>query len=98
MTSCEQDAPVINFTQTDTHISDYSGIIQALSDQSKSMEEKLSLIETAINNQSMTISEKADVLNAAVENGVFSLNEMTEKLYDVLTAQTETLEEEVAGH
>ena len=47
-TSCEQDAPEINFTQTDTHISDYSGIIAAINSQTISLEAKLQLINEAI--------------------------------------------------
>ena len=47
-TSCEQDAPEINFSQTDTHISDFSKLIAALDSQAITIETKLQLINDAI--------------------------------------------------
>ena len=47
-TSCEQDAPEINFSQTDTHTSDFSELIAAINNQTTTLAEKLQLINDAI--------------------------------------------------
>lgn len=85
-TACENDAPEINFTQTNNHVSDFSGIINAIKDQTRSLEEKLGLIEDAIKNQTLTFSQKFDVLNTAVENGVLKLNDMVAKMTEIVTS------------
>lgn len=94
--SCEKDAMEINFTQTDNHISDYSGIIKAINDQTKSLEAKLALIEAAIDNQTLTVSQKLDILTAAVENGVLTIQQMADKIVDAIEDQTVGLNEKLA--
>ena len=94
--SCEKEAMEINFSQTDNHVSDYSGIIKAINDQTKSLEEKLALVNEAINNQTLTVGQKLDILGAAVNNGVLTLQQMTDRLVKAIEDQTTGLNEKLA--
>ena len=71
-TSCEQDAPEINFSQTDTHISDFSGIIAALNSQTITLADKLQLINDAID---------AHACNNDYNGGIYRLPGDTNALY-----------------
>ena len=90
-TSCEQDAPEINFSQTDTHISDFSGIIAAINSQTTTLEAKLQLINDAINAQTLSFEQKMDILQAAVDNGILTYIEQSELLIAAINNQTTDL-------
>ena len=71
-TSCEQDAPEINFSQTDTHISDFSELIAAINSQTTTLETKLQLINDAID---------AHACNNNYNGGIYRLPGDTNALY-----------------
>lgn len=77
-TSCENDAPSINFSQTDTHVTDFTELINAIKNQTLTVAEKLDLINEAIKNQSLTLSQKLDALNTAVAQGFLSESQKLE--------------------
>ena len=87
-TSCEQDAPEINFSQTDTHTSDFSGIIAAINSQTATLQ----LINDAIEAQTLSFGQKMDILQAAVNNGIITRNEQLELLIAAIDNQTEVID------
>lgn len=95
-TSCEQDAPEINFTHTTTIVSDFSGIIKAINDMSLSLSEKLAIIDDAIQAQTLTFSQKMDVLHKAIENGILTYQDMTQKTIDAINAMNASMAEKLA--
>ena len=90
-TSCEQDAPEINFSQTDTHMSNFSGIIEALNSQTLSLAAKLQLINDAIDDLTFSFEDKMEILNAAVEFGILTYIEQSEYLITAIDNQTTDL-------
>ena len=72
VTSCEQDAPEINFSQTDTHTSDFSELVAAMNSQTTTIETKLQLINDAID---------AHECNNNYNGGIYRLPGDTNALY-----------------
>ena len=93
--SCTYESPEINFRQTT--VNDYSKIIEALENQTKTMAEKLALLEAALKDQSMTISMKLELLTKAYEEGVLKYEEMADKTIDALNALKASNEERLAA-
>lgn len=102
-TSCEQDAPEINFSQTTTHVSDFSGIIKAITDMGTSLEAKLALINDAIKSQTLSFEQKIEILNTAVKQGFLdnstnlallntTLSQKLTEMMNTMTTNTATLE------
>ena len=113
VTSCDYEAPKIEYKQTITN--DYSDVVKILQDQTATLSEKLAALETAMENQTlsleqkldllkkavddqnMTLSQKMDLLTAAVNNGVIKYEEMTQKIIDALDAMSASNEEKLAA-
>lgn len=96
-TSCEQDAPEINFSHSTTIVSDFSGVIKAINDMSLSLSEKLEIINNAIKDQTLTLSQKMDILNAAIEKGILTYQQMTQKTIDAINAMNGSLTDKLAA-
>lgn len=77
--SCEYDSPDIRFQQTTNLTNDYSALVNALLDQTKTVSEKLNLLEKAINNQTFTLEQKIELLTKAYESGVIKYEELIGK-------------------
>ena len=103
ITSCEQDAPEINFSQTTTHVSDFSGIIKAITDMTTSLEVKLALINDAIKSQTLSFEQKMEVLNTAIKQGFLdnsttmtllntTISQKMTEMMNTMTTNTATLE------
>ena len=75
LTSCNQDAPEINFSNSTTNSTDYQGIIDAINNINLSLNQKLSAIESAINSQTLAFEEKMNLLKAAQEAGILKMEE-----------------------
>ncbi len=113
VTSCDYEAPKIEYKQTITN--DYSDVVKILQDQTATLSEKLAALETAMANQTlsleqkldlltkavddqnMTLSQKMDLLTAAVNNGVIKYEEMAQKIIDALDAMSASNEEKLAA-
>ncbi len=78
--SCTYEAPEIYYEQTITN--DYTGVVKALQDQTRTLEEKLALLESAMKNQTLSLEQKLDLLKKGLDDQNMSLSQ---KL-DLLTA------------
>lgn len=91
-TSCENDAPSINFSQTDTHMTDFTELINAIKDQTLTVAEKLNLINEAINNQALTLGQKMDALKTAMEQGFITEAQKLELIKTAIEGVSNKLE------
>lgn len=64
--SCEKDAPEINFSQTTTIGFDLTPIVNALNDMSVDLSRKIDLVVSAINDQKLSITQKLQLLEAVI--------------------------------
>ena len=86
-TSCEQDAPEINFSQTDTHTSDFSGIVAAINNQRISFEEKMDILQDAVDKGIIDYTTQFELLIAAIDNQTDDLAEKMQLINDVIDAR-----------
>ena len=96
-TSCEKDAPEINFSHTTNIVSDFSGVIKAINDMSLSLSEKMEIINNAIKDQTLTLSQKMDILNEAINKGILTYQQMTQKIIDAINAMNASTAEKLAA-
>lgn len=87
--SCEQPAPEINYTYSQTV--DYSHIVDAIKDMSA----KLADIDKAIASSALTLAQKLDILEAAVQKGILTQSESYQKLVEAIKATGTTMEEKL---
>lgn len=84
--SCEQDAPEINFSQQTSIVSDFSGIIDAISNVDLTLENKLDLIERAVNNGFASEAEILDLISTALETTNATLSEKLDAINGTVEA------------
>lgn len=95
--SCEYDSPDIRFQQTTNLTNDYSALVNALLDQTKTVEEKLNLLEKAINNQTFTLEQKIELLTKAYESGVIKYEELIGKTIAAINSMSTSVAEKLAA-
>lgn len=89
--SCELDAPTINFSQVDNHVSDFSGLIDAINSQTKSLNEKLQLLSDAMSSQTLTLSEKMTAIVTAMDKNMLTQASKLELIEKAINASTNKL-------
>ena len=95
--SCEYDSPDIRFQQTTNLTNDYSALVNALLDQTKTVSEKLNLLEKAINNQTFTLEQKIELLTKAYESGVIKYEELIGKTIAAINSMSTSVAEKLAA-
>lgn len=95
--SCEYDSPDIRFQQTTNLTNDYSALVNALLDQTKTVSEKLNLLEKAINNQTFTLEQKIELLTKAYESGVIKYEELIGKAIAAINSMSTSIAEKLAA-
>ncbi|MCF0165382.1 MAG: hypothetical protein HUJ92_08860, partial [Bacteroidales bacterium] len=78
--ACQREVPNIKFENEITETSDFSGVLAAIKDQSKTLAEKLDLIKDAIYKTEGTLSEKLDLIEKAVDRGITTYKEMAQAM------------------
>ena len=82
--SCTYESPEINFHQTTTN--DFAKIIEAIESQTKTVAEKLALLEAAVNNQTLDFSAKLALIEASVKAGFLDQKNTLGFIKDALVA------------
>ena len=84
LTSCQEDAPEINYTMNVSVINDFTKVMQAIIDVLNSvnatLETKLTAIEAAMKAQTLTLESKLALLETAIKNQTLKQEEMAGKL------------------
>ena len=92
LSSCSEDMPNVNFVNVVTNSADFREVIAAINSQTKTLAQKLDLVNTTLKDTNTTLAQKLELIEAAVNNGVDSYENLAKKLIESINALNATQE------
>ena len=96
-TSCKNEAPDIFVKTADSHTSDFKGIVNAINDETKTVDDRLAYLVGALVAENLTLGEKLDLIEVAIQAGITTYEECAIMLLDTLDKLIATEEERLTA-